>query len=93
MKLCVTPAHGSTINLQGVHVNDIAVQAGVSAEHLGGLLARIRHNLRSESLAARLLRYLATRHVFREVAPDVFANNRISSMLIKKHSVEEIKEK
>ena len=39
------------------------------------------------------MRYLATNHFFREVAPDVFANNRISSMLIKKHSVEEIKAK
>ncbi|KAJ8469560.1 hypothetical protein ONZ45_g16849 [Pleurotus djamor] len=29
----------------------------------------------------RFLRILATNHVYREVAPDVFANNRISSML------------
>ena len=32
-------------------------------------------------LSARLLRYLANRHIFREVRPDVFANNRISGML------------
>lgn len=30
---------------------------------------------------ARMLRLLATRHIFREVAPDVFVNNRISSLL------------
>lgn len=29
---------------------------------------------------ARLLRYLATKLVFREVRPDTFANNRISSV-------------
>ncbi|KAJ7474411.1 hypothetical protein B0H11DRAFT_2035292 [Mycena galericulata] len=30
---------------------------------------------------ARILRLLATNHVFTEVSPDVFANNRLSSML------------
>ncbi|KAF9458913.1 S-adenosyl-L-methionine-dependent methyltransferase [Collybia nuda] len=30
---------------------------------------------------ARLLRYLANRHIFREVRPDVFTHNRISGML------------
>ncbi|KAJ7159946.1 O-methyltransferase [Mycena crocata] len=32
---------------------------------------------------ARILRLLATHHVFREVTPDVFANNRISSAIDK----------
>ncbi|KAG7087221.1 hypothetical protein E1B28_013202 [Marasmius oreades] len=40
---------------------------------------------------ARVLRFLATRHVFREVAPNVFANNRISSSLVKVSSVEEMR--
>ncbi|KAI0063931.1 S-adenosyl-L-methionine-dependent methyltransferase [Artomyces pyxidatus] len=40
---------------------------------------------------ARVLRYLATRHVFREVTPNVFANNRISSVLIKSRSFEQLK--
>ena len=44
-------------------------------------------------VVARVLRYLATRHVFKEVAPNVFANNRLSSALIKKHTLEEIKAK
>ncbi|KAF9067896.1 S-adenosyl-L-methionine-dependent methyltransferase [Rhodocollybia butyracea] len=44
-----------------------------------------------ESKTARILRYLASRHVFREVTPNVFANNRISSVLVKAHSLEEIK--
>ena len=29
----------------------------------------------------RVLRYLATNHFFKEVSPDVFANNRVSSVL------------
>jgi hypothetical protein len=38
----------------------------------------------------RILRLLASRHIFREVAPDVFANNRLSSMLDTGKSVAEI---
>jgi hypothetical protein len=33
--------------------------------------------------AARILRLLATHNIFREVTPNVFANNRISSALDK----------
>ena len=29
----------------------------------------------------RVLRYLATNHIFRETAPNVFANNMVSSLL------------
>ncbi|KAJ6460913.1 S-adenosyl-L-methionine-dependent methyltransferase [Mycena sanguinolenta] len=43
------------------------------------------------SSRARVLRFLATRHVFTEVAPNTFANNRISSLLIKAKSLDEIK--
>ncbi|KAL0578011.1 hypothetical protein V5O48_003961 [Marasmius crinis-equi] len=31
--------------------------------------------------ASRILRFLATRHIFKETSPDVFANNRLSSVL------------
>jgi hypothetical protein len=44
-------------------------------------------------LLARVLRYLATRHVFKEISPDVFVNNRLSSLLKKAKSMKEIKEK
>ncbi|KAJ8508977.1 hypothetical protein ONZ45_g8811 [Pleurotus djamor] len=40
---------------------------------------------------ARSMRYLATRHIFREVKPNVFANNRHSSVLVKGRSFEELK--
>ncbi|KAF8218310.1 S-adenosyl-L-methionine-dependent methyltransferase [Mycena galopus ATCC 62051] len=41
--------------------------------------------------ASRVLRFLATRHVFTEVAPNTFANNRISSLLLKAKTLDEIK--
>jgi hypothetical protein len=41
--------------------------------------------------SVRILRYLASRHVFTEVSPDVYANNRISSILTKTKPLEELK--
>ena len=41
-------------------------------------------------LLARVLRLLATNHIFIEVSPDVFANNRLSSVLDTGKSVQEI---
>jgi hypothetical protein len=40
--------------------------------------------------AARILRLLATNHIFTEVTPDVFANNRLSSVLDTGKPVEEL---
>ena len=40
--------------------------------------------------SARILRLLSTNHIFREVAPDVFAHNRLSSVLDTGKSVAEI---
>ena len=39
---------------------------------------------------ARILRLLATNHIFIEVSPDVFANNRLSSVLDSGKLVEEL---
>ena len=39
---------------------------------------------------ARILRLLATNHIFIEVSPDIFANNRLSSALDTGKSVEEL---
>lgn len=39
---------------------------------------------------SRVLRYLATHHIFREVSPDVFANNRLSSICDTGKSVEDL---
>jgi hypothetical protein len=40
--------------------------------------------------AARILRLLATNHIFTEVSPDVFANNRLSSVLDTGKPVQEL---
>ena len=40
--------------------------------------------------AARFLRLLASNFIFREVSPDVFANNRISCALDTGNSVKDI---
>lgn len=37
------------------------------------------------------MRLLASRHIFREVAPDVFANNRISSLMDTGKSLTELR--
>ncbi|KAL0952686.1 hypothetical protein HGRIS_006925 [Hohenbuehelia grisea] len=38
----------------------------------------------------RVLRYLATRHIFREVRPNVFVNNKVSSLLLKSKPWDEL---
>ncbi|KAK7452772.1 hypothetical protein VKT23_012175 [Stygiomarasmius scandens] len=43
------------------------------------------------SYIARILRYLATRHIFVELSPNVFAHNRISTILCKPRPWKEIK--
>ncbi|KAJ6472494.1 O-methyltransferase [Mycena sanguinolenta] len=58
--------------------------AGMSVKDIAG-----RSNVDS-NLLARILRLLATHHIFREVSKDVFANNRISSTLDKGKSVDEL---
>ena len=45
------------------------------------MLQAISDPATSYNLAARVLRVLATNHIFIEVAPDRFANNRLSSYL------------
>ena len=45
------------------------------------------------SVIGHILRLLATQHIFKEVAPDVFANNRISSTIDTYKSVAEINAK
>ena len=41
-------------------------------------------------ITGRVLRYLATNHIFREVEPNVFAHNMISSLLDTGKTVGEI---
>ncbi|KAF5384278.1 hypothetical protein D9615_003359 [Tricholomella constricta] len=70
-----------------VNVPDILTTAGHQGLHVNDISAQ---NGIDPSYLARVLRFLATRHVFREVSPDVFANNRVSSLLKKAKSLEEV---
>ncbi|KAG5644030.1 hypothetical protein DXG03_009245 [Asterophora parasitica] len=69
------------------NVPDILSVAGHKGLHVNDISAQ---NGVNPSYLARVLRFLATRHVFKEISPDVFANNRISSLLQKAKSLEEI---
>ncbi|TDL27010.1 S-adenosyl-L-methionine-dependent methyltransferase [Rickenella mellea] len=59
------------------NVVEILREAGPQGLHVDEIAKK--NNMDPQKLA-RLLRLLATEHIFREVTPDVFANNRISSL-------------
>lgn len=44
-----------------------------------------------QDILARFLRLLASRHIFKETSPNVFTNNRISSMFLKGKPTSELK--
>ncbi|EMD33481.1 hypothetical protein CERSUDRAFT_87325 [Gelatoporia subvermispora B] len=56
---------------------EILREAGVQGLHVNDIAAK--NNVDPIKLG-RLLRFLATSHIFKEVSPDVFANNRVSSV-------------
>ncbi|KAF7976155.1 hypothetical protein HWV62_7471 [Athelia sp. TMB] len=69
--------------LEATHIVEVLRDAEESGEDQGGmhvskLAARIGV---SEGRVAHILRLLATHHILTELAPDVFANNRLSSRL------------
>ncbi|KAJ7348099.1 O-methyltransferase [Mycena albidolilacea] len=66
-----------------VHVREIAARTGVEQAKLGGALFLLTAFSFVDTLlgAAHILRLLATHHILREAAPDVFAANRISSLI------------
>ncbi|KAI0261389.1 S-adenosyl-L-methionine-dependent methyltransferase [Gloeopeniophorella convolvens] len=68
-------------------VADAIKEAGPQGLHVKDISAKT--GVDSVKLS-RVLRYLASRHVFREVTPDVYANNRISSFIVKSKPIEEL---
>ncbi|KAH7870634.1 S-adenosyl-L-methionine-dependent methyltransferase [Lentinula edodes] len=72
-----------------VNIPEILKEAGTQGLHVDEL--SLATGIGS-SYIARVLRYLATRHFFKEVSPNVFAHNRLSSLLTKAKSLKEIKE-
>ncbi|KIL63447.1 hypothetical protein M378DRAFT_1047277 [Amanita muscaria Koide BX008] len=69
------------------HVTEILREAGTEGLHVNEIA--VKTGVDAQKLA-RCLRYLATRHVYKELAPDVFTNNRISSILDTGKSSKEI---
>ncbi|KAI0087132.1 S-adenosyl-L-methionine-dependent methyltransferase [Irpex rosettiformis] len=69
------------------HVPEILREAGPKGLDIKGIAAPTGIN--ADKLG-HVLRLLATNHIFREVAPDVFANNRLSASLDTGKSVADI---
>ncbi|KAK0235364.1 S-adenosyl-L-methionine-dependent methyltransferase [Armillaria nabsnona] len=70
-----------------LHVPEILREAGPQGLHIRKIAALCRT---SPGKLARILRLLATEHIFKEVTPDVFAHNRISSLLDTGKSVDKL---
>ncbi|KAJ4466244.1 S-adenosyl-L-methionine-dependent methyltransferase [Lentinula aciculospora] len=71
-----------------VDIPDILNEAGPEGLHVDKLSEVTGVDA---SYIARVMRYLATSHIFKELSPDVFAHNRLSSHLTKAKSFKEIK--
>ncbi|KAI0063823.1 S-adenosyl-L-methionine-dependent methyltransferase [Artomyces pyxidatus] len=71
-----------------VNVPDVLKDVGPQGLHVSEIGREVE--IDADKLA-RILRYLATRHVFREVSPNVFANNRVSSVLVKARPLGQLK--
>jgi hypothetical protein len=77
----------------GLHIKSISEQSGIEASKLGQSLAAAIHMASTYALSlAHILRLLATHHILREVTPDVFATNRISSLIDSGKSTRELSE-
>ncbi|KAJ7768823.1 O-methyltransferase [Mycena metata] len=63
-----------------LNVVEILREAGPQGLHVNEIASPSKVD---PDLLARMLRFLATNHIFCEIAPDVFVNNRISSSLDK----------
>ena len=77
----------------GLHIKSISEQSGIEASKLGQCLAAALHMASTYAVSlAHILRLLATHHILREVTPDVFATNRISSLIDSAKSARELSE-
>ncbi|EMD31264.1 hypothetical protein CERSUDRAFT_100608 [Gelatoporia subvermispora B] len=73
--------------VMAAHVPEILREAGPAGLSVEDIAAK--SNMDAGKLA-RLLRMLSTYHIFKEVSPDIFANNRISASLDTEKPVSEI---
>ncbi|KAJ7769225.1 hypothetical protein DFH07DRAFT_1007117 [Mycena maculata] len=73
-----------------MHVSDIARRVGMAGDDGSGVQGGGVGMGSGEKTLAHVLRLLATHHVVREVVPDVFAVNRISSLIDTGRDLEEL---
>ena len=71
-------------------MSEIAKPTKVNHKKLGKYQRNFTLSITVILLPARILRLLATNYIFTEVSPDVFANNRLSSVLDTGKPVEEL---
>ncbi|KAI0821463.1 S-adenosyl-L-methionine-dependent methyltransferase [Irpex lacteus] len=64
--------------VERLHVPEILRKSGEAGMHVSEIA---QYNGTSADKLERILRHLATHHIFREVSPGVFAHNKISSIL------------
>ncbi|KAI0081993.1 S-adenosyl-L-methionine-dependent methyltransferase [Panus rudis PR-1116 ss-1] len=87
----INPPDVSTTLLSMSHLTSACMSIAANAQVADALvgkpnglhvseIAKITHT--DEDKLDRVLRFLVTKHVFREVAPDVYANNRLSITLL-----------
>ncbi|KAI0084838.1 S-adenosyl-L-methionine-dependent methyltransferase [Irpex rosettiformis] len=62
------------------HIPEILREVGSKGLHINEIAARGQSGINPDKLG-RILRLLATNHIFREVMPDTFANNRVSGSM------------
>ena len=93
----LVPTRNSKFTTQGLHVSEIAKPLNVDPDKLGLSVSQANRVTTiihlPFSYTARILRLLATHHIFTEVKPDVFANNRNSAVLEKGQSIEALLQK
>ncbi|KAJ8079950.1 hypothetical protein PM082_016775 [Marasmius tenuissimus] len=69
------------------NVTEILREAGPKGAHVREISAI---NGLDPKILARFLRYLATLHIYRELSPGVFANNRVSAVMDTRKDVKEL---
>jgi hypothetical protein len=81
----------------GLHVQDLAARVDCNPNKLGWfLVCRVLlyvANVTEKNTQGHVLRLLATHHIGKEVSPNVFANNRLSSLVDSGKDFEVIKAK
>ncbi|KAJ7110925.1 hypothetical protein C8R44DRAFT_883386 [Mycena epipterygia] len=82
VRMLVSSAHAFHVSccLRTASELNIVCEAGPEGAHLKEIAAPSQTD---PKLIGRILRLLATHHIFREISPGVFTNNRISSALDK----------